>query len=324
MVVEDKNPGEGASSGQEHRCGFIAIFGKPNAGKSTLLNRLVGEKIAIVSPKPQTTRERIQGVVTRPGAQFLFVDMPGFIAPRDMLNKALADTVEINVDRVDLVLHLVDAQDLFPLEPPLGPLLEKIKCPVVCAVNKVDRYRTGFSLERRLLERPTWISLSRYAAPPVLVSAKSGAGTKELLDLIEPLLPRGVAMYDEDDVTDRDMRWLCAEYVREQVFGVLGDELPYAVATQTEDFVEKPDGKWLVRVVVYVERDSQKSIVIGEGGKVLKEIGQRARLGIEEITGHPVFLELWVKTKKNWRKNEIELKRLGYVTEKDKTRRRNR
>lgn len=304
----------------EFRCGFVAILGKPNAGKSTLVNRLVGEKVAIVSPRPQTTRDRINAILTDDASQIVFVDMPGLVEARDRLNEALVESIRQALDGIDLVIHLIDVTDSDPLLPPAPETLAGIQVPVIGVVSKVDLLTTPFSLERRLNDKPDWIDPARYAAL-LPVSAVKGLGLDALINTIRPLLPLGPPLYDPDYTTDRDMRWLAAESVREKVFMILGEEVPYSVATETDEFTERPDGKWLIRVTIYVERESQKGIVIGAGGRILKQIGQAARTDIESMTGHPVFLELWVKVRKNWRKKENELRHFGYIVQGEKRRR---
>jgi len=304
----------------DFRCGFVAILGKPNAGKSTLLNRLVGEKVAIVSPRPQTTRDRINGILTDENSQAIFVDMPGLVEPRDRLNEALVESIRQALDGIDGVIHLIDVTDAYPMAPPAPETLDAIQVPLFAVVNKVDLLPGPFDLERRLDEKPGWIEPDRYQAI-LPVSATTGAGTDSLLEALRSILPEGPPLYDPEIPTDRDLRWLAGETVREKVFLLLGEEVPYAIATQTEEFAERPDGKWFIRVTIFVERESQKGIVIGSGGQMLKKIGQAARGEIESMADHPVFLELWVKVRKNWRKKEIELRRFGYIVQEEKRRR---
>lgn len=294
------------------RCGFVAILGKPNAGKSTLLNRLVGGKIAIVSPRPQTTRDRINGILTENNCQMIFVDMPGLVAPTDRLNEALVDSIHQGLDGVDVVIHLIDVEDKAPLVPPVGETLAGIRVPIIAVLNKTDRFRGNFNVRHYLDASPARIEPERYRRI-VPVSALDGTGIEDLKACLAPLLPEGPPLHDPDDLTDRDMRWLAAEAVREQVFLQLGEELPYCVAAQTEEFKERPDGKWYIRAVIYIERESQKGIVIGAGGQRLKAIGQAARKEIEDLLDHPVFLELWVKVRKNWRKKDADLRMFGYL-----------
>jgi len=317
MTSDITRPDSPSEASEPFRCGFVAILGKPNAGKSTLANRLVGNKVAIVSPRPQTTRERINAILTDDESQMIFVDTPGLVEPRDKLNRALVESIHQALDGIDAVVHLVDVTDPDPLAPPAPETLAAIQAPLVAAINKVDLLPGPFDLRRRLDEKPGWLDPARYVAIHP-VSALTGAGAAPLIATLRPLLPEGPPLFDPEITTDRDLRWLAAESVREKAFNLLGEELPYCVAVQTEEFQEREDGKWFIRVVIYVERESQKGIVIGAGGQELKKIGQLARADIETLAGHPVFLELWVKVRKNWRKDENELRRFGYIVKPEK------
>ncbi len=301
-----------------HRCGFVAILGRPNAGKSTLLNRLAGEKVAIVSPRPQTTRDRVNGIRTEPDAQFIFVDTPGLVEPRDRLHLALLESIRQALDGVDAVVHLIDAADDEPLAAPAGEVIAAVNAPLIAAINKIDGPRRSFNLARQLKRRPGWINRERYVEI-VRLSAMTGAGVDRLLGVLRPLLPEGPPHYDPESPTDRDMRWLAGETVREKAFLLLGEEVPYSIAAETEEFSEREDGKWFIRVVLYVERESQKGILIGAGGTMLKRIGQSARTEIEKMTDHPVYLELWVKVRHNWTKKEDDLRRFGYASAPENT-----
>jgi len=303
--------GENSGAGGEFRCGFAAILGKPNAGKSTLLNTVAGQKIAIVSPKPQTTRDRIHGVYSDERVQIIFMDLPGLVEARARLHLALLESIRQGIEGVDAALHLIDVTDTQPLEPPVPELLAALAVPVIAVINKVDLLPRPFDLRERLARRPGWIDPSRYHAI-LTISAQTGDGVPALVETLLPLMPEGPPHFDPDTPTDRDLRWLAGEIVREQVFLALGEEIPYSVATETERFEEREEGKWFLRIVIYVERESQKGIVIGAGGERLREIGRAARKGIEELTGQSIFLELWVKVRKNWTKNEADLRRFGY------------
>jgi GTP-binding protein Era len=283
------------------------------------MNRLVGEKVAIVSPKPQTTRDRINGIRSDERSQIIFVDMPGLVEPRDRLNEALVENIRQALDGVDVVIHLIDVTDPEPMASPAPEILDAIEVPVLAAINKIDRVQGGFELEKRLAEKrlaekPGWIEPGRYEEV-FPISATDGRGLDALLGAVFERLPEGPPLYDPEELTDRDLRWLSGEIVREKVFLLLGEELPYSIAVETEEFREREDGKWFIRVVIYVERESQKGIVIGSGGQMLKEIGQAARGEVEALVGMAVYLELWVKVRKNWRKKENELRRFGYVVQ---------
>ncbi|MCX7717665.1 MAG: GTPase Era [Candidatus Sumerlaeaceae bacterium] len=288
------------------RSGYAAILGKPNAGKSTLMNALVGMKIAIVSDKPQTTRDRIGGILTGDDYQIVFVDTPGVIVPRDRLNESLMARAEEAIEHVDVLLHLVDATDREPPNERLTALLARARPRArLLVVNKTDLLAPEH--RDRL---PPGLDSADYAAT-VRVSALQRAGLDRLIAEIVSHLPAGPLYYDPDQLSDRDERFFAAEAVREKVFLYLQQEVPYAVYTEVDAFEERPQ-KDFIRIIIYVEHESQKGIVIGEGGRTLKQIGREARQEIEALTGRPAYLELWVKVRKNWRRREPDLVRFGF------------
>lgn len=288
------------------RSGFVGIVGKANAGKSTLLNRLVGQKIAIVSDKPQTTRYRMVGVVPGPNYQVCFVDTPGILRPQDKLNEALIAQAQRALEDIDLALYIVDVTDDRPAMEELDKILDGIRCPIMLVMNKMDLLGDPDNwppIEKRLG--------GRRFADKLAVSALTGAGCERLIERVAAALPEGPAYFSDDDLTDRDMRFIAAEIVREKAFALLGEEVPYSIATQCEEFNEREEGKYFVRIVIFVERNSQKQIVIGKSGSMLKRIGAEARAEMEALLEHAVYLDLWVKVRKNWRKSDLELKRFG-------------
>jgi GTP-binding protein Era len=298
---------EKAASG--FRAGFVAIAGKPNVGKSTLMNALIGAKIAAVSRRAQTTRNEIKGILTRPDCQIVFVDTPGLIAPRDRFNECLVAQAIAALEDVDLLYHLVEADDPAPRSNEVASALERARCPKFLVLSKADLFKSSPNVGAETIEAiaPRYDEVLR-------VSALTGQGLDELLARTVARLPVHPPYYDEDDLTDRDERFIVAETVREKLFELTGQEIPYSIATQVEEFKERPDGKHLIRVTILVERDTQKKMVVGAGGRMLKKVGELARADIEALLDHPVFLELWVKVHKHWRKNEAELRRLGYAT----------
>ncbi len=291
-------------SAESFRSGFVAILGKPNAGKSTLMNALVGGKVAIVSDKPQTTRDRIAGILSHADYQIVFLDTPGVIVPHDRFNEALMGRAADALDSVDVLYHLVDAADREPPNERLAELLGRARgCARFLVVNKTDA-----AGENAL---PPGVDPAAYDRT-VRISALRETGLDELLAATLDRMKPGPLYYDPEQISDRDERFLAAEIVRERVFHNLGKEIPYAVFTETDAFEERPNGKDLIRVVIHVERESQKGIVIGERGAMLKRIGQEARAAIEELTGRPAYLELWVKVRKNWRRKEFDLDHFGF------------
>ncbi|MFW6284693.1 MAG: GTPase Era [Desulfosalsimonas sp.] len=294
----------------DFRSGFAAITGAPNAGKSTLLNAMIGEKISITSPKPQTTRNRIAGVVHGTGFQIVFLDTPGVHKSDKLFNQKIVDVALSAMDEVDLILMITDAADPSPVSEAL--IVEKIKkkrpVPAVLALNKVDLVE-----KPRLLEQINkWAALDLFAEI-VPISAKTGLQVPELLGAMAGQLQQGPAYYPEDALTDVPERFIVAEMIREKVFAHTGQEIPYSTAVTIEGFSED-EKKGLIRIhaVIHVERDSQKGIVIGNRGRMLKTIGSEARRDIESLLGTRVFLELFVRVEKDWSKKPGSIRKLGY------------
>lgn len=291
------------------RCGFVALIGRPNVGKSTLLNTLVGAKVAIVAPKPQTTRTRVVGIKTLTHAQLIFVDTPGLHRPaRSLLNRRMVETA-VGVWRdVDILVLVVDARrGITPADEEIISRLGSAHPPLLAVLNKIDLVARSTLLP--LLERLAALLPARDIIP---VSARSGENTQELLKTLTATLPTGPPLYPQDDLTDQSERILAQETVREQLFLLTEQEVPYAAAVMVEEFTEKPEKSLLViRAVIYVERPSQRAIILGNRGSRLKQIGQAARLRLEEFFERRVFLELFVKVAKGWTNNPAMLEALG-------------
>ena len=293
----------------DFKSGFVSIIGAPNVGKSTLLNQLIGEKLAIISPKPQTTRNRILAVKTNPGFQMIFLDTPGIHQARGNLNLAMVRTALATLATVDLILFLVEAHS--PSNPNNKRVLEALQSvgtQTLLVVNKIDLVSEE-SLAR-IVERFQGLYQFKGSAH---ISALYGTGIDDLIAQIVPLLPMGPAYYPEDTLTDLPERFFCAEIIREKIMNLTSEEIPYAVAVTISSFKED-EQKNLIRIQadIHVERSSQKGIVIGKGGSMLREIGKQARLDMEKLLGSRVFLELWVRIQKKWRKNPRALKEFGY------------
>jgi GTP-binding protein Era len=286
-----------------HRAGFVALLGRPNAGKSTLLNALLGEKLAIVTDKPQTTRSRILGIKSLPGAQLLFVDTPGLHGSERSFNAALNEQAEEAAARADVALLLVDLTRGFHAGHTAW--LEAWRA------RSADVLVVGTKLDLPGARERAW---PPAAAPDALrLSARDGAGVPELLDALVVRLPESPALYPEDDLSDRPLRFLVAELVREAAFEQLEQELPYALAVEVETYDESRPDLVRIRANLIVERASQKQIVIGRGGERIKAIGIQARRGIEALVEAHVHLELWVKIEPKWTKKPARVKALGYV-----------
>ena len=294
----------------DFKTGHVALIGLPNAGKSTLLNQLVGEKLAITSPKPQTTRHRLLGIVNRPEAQLLYLDTPGVLEPKGQLNQSLVQAALSALAAADVVVWLVEPRRPDPRDPVLLPHLQKLSQPLIVAINKID-----------LISKPKLLPLMEAyhglfpQAPVIPVSALLGDGLPELEAEIIKFLPTAPPIYPEEQITEQTERFLVMELIRERLLHHLGEEMPYAVAVAIEEFDEsrRPD-LVSIRAVIYVERTSQKGIVIGKKGQMLKTIGQEARGEMETLLGCRVYLDLWVKVWKNWRKDPKALRMFGYQT----------
>jgi len=293
-----------------HKSGFVAVIGKPNVGKSTLVNRLVGQKIAIVSPRPQTTRRRILGILTREDAQIIFVDTPGIHRPRHKLGEVMVATARSAIPDADLVLFVVDVS-----EPPteedrmIAELLNSgTLAPVVLVLNKMDLLPPD---KVRPHTEAYWELVPRHRNWMMTV-ATEGVNLDKLLSVILEALPEGPRYYPAEYVTDQPEREIAAELIREQVLNLTRQEVPHAVAVVVEEFKERENGVVYIAANIFVEKSSQKGIIIGNKGQMLRQIGEAARHEIERMVGGRVYLDLWVKVSKNWRRDERELRRLGY------------
>ena len=293
-----------------HRSGFVAVIGKPNVGKSTLMNAYLGQKVAIVSEKPQTTRWRIRGILTRPDAQIIFVDTPGIHQPKHKLGEFMVETATRAIPDADVILFVVDVSEMPTAEDEqIARLIEKYgRAPVILALNKADLLPP----ERVIPHTDAYFKLVRHE-DWMLVSATRGDNRDKLLDMIIAHLPEGPRYYPEDQITDQSVRTIAAELIREQVLHFTHQEVPHAVAVVVEDFKERGPNLTYISATIYVEKDSQKGIIIGKEGRMLKRIGQAARREIEALLGTQVYLDLWVKVRKKWRRREEELRRLGYA-----------
>ena len=293
---------------QKFHSGFVAIIGRPNVGKSTLLNRIVGQKIAITTPKPQTTRNRILGIQNLDHAQVLYVDTPGIHEARSPLNRYMVDQARSACLDVDVVLWLVEADRHVDKDPMIPRLLEKSKNPVLLVINKIDTVPKDQLLP--LIDAYRKICPFASIVP---VSALKGDGVEELVAEIPALLPEGPRYYPEDQLTDVPERFIVAEMIREQILMRTKDEVPYGVAIVVERFQENPARNMVgIGAVINVERDSQKGILVGKGGTMIRHIGQGARKEIERLLGVKVHLELFVRVQKNWTSSGRMMKEFGY------------
>jgi GTPase len=289
-----------------HRAGTVAIVGRPNVGKSTLLNHMVGEKISIVSRKPQTTRHRITGILTRPDAQLVFVDTPGFQTQHlTTMNRLMNRAVRQALAEVDLVVWVVEALHYDGRDAAVMKLLPE-NVPVVLALNKIDRVKD----KRALLPFIAKLGEMRAFAAVVPVAAARGENVPALATELAQHLPEGPRLYDEDEITTHSERFLAAELVREKLFRLLGEELPYATGVEIEQF-ETTGALRKIRVGILVDKASQKAMVIGKDGEKMKAIGTQARKDMERLFGGKVFLELWVRVRSGWADDQAMLRRMG-------------
>ncbi|WP_028549234.1 GTPase Era [Paenibacillus sp. UNC451MF] len=299
------------SNKKAFKSGFVAIIGRPNVGKSTLMNQVIGQKIAIMSDKPQTTRNKIHGVYTTNDSQIVFLDTPGIHKPQSKLGDYMMKIAESSLSEVDAVLFLIDVVeglgggDRFIIEN-----LKRIKTPVILVMNKIDQVQP----EQLLPVITAYKDLYDFAEI-VPISAIKGNNVNTLLEQVTKYLPEGPQYYPADQVTDHPEQFVCAELIREKILHLTREEIPHSIAVAIEDMKVEANGLVHISAVIYVERDSQKGIIIGKKGALLKEVGQKARQDIEALLGSKTFLELWVKVKKDWRNQERVLRDLGFRNE---------
>ena len=296
------------SNASPHRAGFVAIGGRTNVGKSTLLNRMVGQKVAIVTPKPQTTRRRIIGIRSDPNAQMILIDTPGLHNPRSMLNRRMVETARRCLAEGEVIVGVVEVGDELHREDRmfLGELAELAR-PTVVAINKIDKVS-----RERLIRIAEQAHRELPAAEIVPISALTGENVGELLSVVKQMLPESPSLMADDEYTDQTERMIAEEVVREKIFLAMRQEIPFSTAVVVEQFVEEPERRLAkIAATIIVERDSHKGMVIGAGGLKLKEMGTSARLELEEILGRRVFLELRVKVEKGWTGDPRKLKELG-------------
>lgn len=312
----------------DHRSGYVAVVGRPNVGKSTLLNRLMGQKIAITSPKPQTTREQLMGILTEETMQIVFLDTPGIHEPQHKLGEYMVAVAMETIKDADLVLWLVDIN----VEPTdedrvIAGLLQQLQRkqplpPILLGLNQIDRWqRTTDEIAPRqqtYLHLLNWLPTASEVPrlTPLILSAQIGSGVDELLETLHDQLPLGPRYYPAEQLTDMQTRFIVAELIREQALNLLQQEVPHGIAVEVDEFKERSATMTYISAIVYVERRSQKGIVLGENGKMIREIGRRARPAIEELVGTKVYLELWVKVWEKWRKRTGMLRQLGYAMQK--------
>lgn len=289
------------------RSGYVALVGLPNVGKSTLLNQMLKYKISIISRRPQTTRKKVLGILTRDNFQIVFIDTPGLIEPGYALQERLVKYVERAIEDADAIVYLVEATDANSDMEAMRLSLAPVKKPVILAINKIDLIP-----HHQLLPLIAGYREAYEFSAIVPISALKDEGVEELLAEIRKVLPQSPPYYPPDLISDQQERFFVAEIIREKIFQLYGEEIPYSTHVEIDEFKERPGEKDFIRATIYVERSSHKGIIIGKGGRALKRVGEYARQEIEQFLGRPVFLELFVKVLENWRRKKSNLKMLGY------------
>lgn len=298
---------------EDYKSGFAALIGRPNVGKSTLMNHLIGQKIAITSEKPQTTRNRIQTVYTDQRGQIVFLDTPGIHKAKNKLGEYMVNVAESTLKEVDVILWLVEPSTFIGAgERHIAEILGKVKTPVILVINKIDILKDQ---DEVLTYMDAYRKVCDFAEI-VPVSALRNRNTEKMTELIFKYLPYGPQYYDEDTVTDQPMRQIAAELIREKALRLLEEEIPHGIAVTIEAMKERKNGMFDIEANIVCERESHKGIIIGKGGSMLKKIGTAARIEIENLMGAKVNLQLWVKVRKEWRDSELYMKNYGYVPQK--------
>lgn len=293
---------------KKFKSGFVAIVGRPNVGKSTLMNQIIGQKIAIMSDKPQTTRNKIHGVYTSEEMQIVFLDTPGIHKRQSKLGDFMNSTALNTLGEVEAVLFLVDAAEgLGGGDRFIAERMKEVRTPVILVLNKIDRI-----VPEQLLPMIDEYRKLHDFAEIIPISAKMGNNVDTLLEQISKYLPQGPQYYPDDQITDHPEQFVCAELIREKILNLTREEVPHSIAVSIEDMRVESNGFVRMSAVIFVERDSQKGIIIGKQGALLKEVGKLARHDIENLLGSKIFLELWVKVKKDWRNQDRVLKDLGF------------
>lgn len=291
----------------EFKAGFVSIIGKPNAGKSTLMNLLVGEQLSIVTPKAQTTRHRIMGMINTPDMQIVYSDTPGMLEPKYALHEAMMNFVKVSLEDADLVLLVIAWDDV--IEDYMIDRINKVKCPVILILNKIDLAKKDESVDDKIA---FWKTKFTNVQQAIAVSAAKKKNIDKILPLVQNALPNHPPYFPQDDLTDRSERFFAAEIIREKIFYNYEQEIPYSAEVVIESFKEAED-IIRVRAHIYVERDSQKGILIGRGGSSLKKVGMEARKDMESFFRKKIHLETHVKVADNWRKERFKLKQFGYL-----------
>ena len=297
----------------EHKSGFVSIIGRPNVGKSTFMNRVIGHKIAIMSDKAQTTRNKIQGVMTRNDAQIIFLDTPGIHKPKHKLGDYMMRVAKNTLSEIDAIMFMVNVnEEIGRGDEYIMEMLKNVKTPVFLVLNKIDLVHPD-ALMPRIEQYQKYMNFTEI----VPISALEGLNVDHFIDVLKTYLPEGPKYYPADQLSDHPEQFVVSEIIREKILHLTSEEIPHAIGVNVDRMIKENDERVRVEATIYVERDSQKGIVIGKGGKKLKEVGKRARHDIEMLLGSKVYLELWVKVQKDWRNKVNFIRQMGYIEDQD-------
>lgn len=297
----------------EHKSGFVSIIGRPNVGKSTFVNRVIGHKIAIMSDKAQTTRNKIQGVMTRDDAQIIFIDTPGIHKPKHKLGDFMMKVATNTLSEIDAIMFMVNVnEDIGRGDEYIMNMLKNLKTPVFLVLNKIDLVHPD-ALMPQIEKYQKYMDFTEI----IPISALEGLNVDHFIDVLKSYLPEGPKYYPDDQISDHPEQFVVGEIIREKILHLTSEEIPHAIGVNVDRMIKEDEDRVRIEATIYVERDSQKGIVIGKGGKKLKEVGKRARHDIEMLLGSKVYLELWVKVQKDWRNKVNFIRQIGYIEDQD-------
>lgn len=297
----------------EHKSGFVSIIGRPNVGKSTFVNRVIGHKIAIMSDKAQTTRNKIQGVMTRDDAQIIFIDTPGIHKPKHKLGDYMMRVAKNTLSEIDAIMFMVNVnEDIGRGDEYIMEMLKNVKTPIFLVLNKIDLVHPD-TLMPKIEQYQSYMDFTDI----IPISALEGLNVDHFIDVLKSFLPEGPKYYPDNQISDHPEQFVVSEIIREKIIHLTSEEIPHAIGVNVDRMIKEDEDRVRIEATIYVERDSQKGIVIGKGGKKLKEVGKRARRDIEMLLGSKVYLELWVKVQRDWRNKVNFIRQIGYVEDQD-------
>lgn len=297
----------------EHKSGFVSIIGRPNVGKSTFVNRVIGHKIAIMSDKAQTTRNKIQGVMTRDDAQIIFIDTPGIHKPKHKLGDYMMRVAKNTLSEIDAIMFMVNVnEDIGRGDEYIMEMLKNVKTPIFLVLNKIDLVHPD-TLMPKIEQYQSYMDFTDI----IPISALEGLNVDHFIDVLKSFLPEGPKYYPDNQISDHPEQFVVSEIIREKILHLTSEEIPHAIGVNVDRMIKEDEDKVRIEATIYVERDSQKGIVIGKGGKKLKEVGKRARRDIEMLLGSKVYLELWLKVQRDWRNKVNFIRQIGYVEDQD-------